>query len=340
MNEYNNVSNPINQTQVPDMIMDDDLKVKIIGFGALNLDKLYYVDKIIGHDEETFIKNETQVPGGSAANTIIALSKLGILTSYIGKISTDDEGDILETNLAEHGVYLNHLIYADKGNSGKVIGLIDNNGVRSLYVDPGVNDDIKIEELNHFFINQAKIIHYTSFVGESFQTQKQLIDKLNDKIILSFDPGMLYVKKGVKELEKILKRTNILLMNKNEIIELFQKHYQEKHNLKTPPTFRDIATYLIKDGIDTVVIKDGSNGAYAINQKEEVKIPAYQVEPIDTTGAGDFFNSGFLYSYLNNYSLQNSVKIGNWIASQSIKNKGLKSLPTKEELEEFIKNLN
>ena len=47
---------------------------------------------------------------------------------------------------------------------------------------------------------------------------------------------MLYVKKGVKELEKILKRTNILLMNKNEIIKLFQKHYQEKHKTKTKPT--------------------------------------------------------------------------------------------------------
>ncbi len=339
MNEYNNVSNPINQMQVPDMIMDDDLNVKIIGFGALNLDKLYYVNEIVGPDEETFIKKESHIPGGSGANTIIALSKIGILSSYIGKIAADDEGDILETNLAKYGVYLNHLIYSDKGKSGKVIGLIDNQGVRSLYVDPGVNDDIKIEEINHYFINQAKIVHYTSFVGESFQTQNQLIDKLNEKVILSFDPGMLYVKKGIKELEKILKRTNILLMNKKELIELFQTHYQEKHNLKTKPTFRDIATYLIEDGINTVVIKNGDKGAYAINNKEEVKIPSYKVEAVDTTGAGDFFNAGFLYGYINQYSLEKSVQIGNWIASQGIKNIGHESLPTKEELEKFIKTL-
>lgn len=339
MEEYNNVSNPIKPTQLPDTVIDDDLKVKIIGFGALNLDKLYYVDKIIGPDEETFIKQEEKIPGGSAANTIIALSKLGTTTSYIGKIATDDEGDILETNLAKNGVFLNHLIYSDEGQSGKVIGLIDEHGVRSLYVDPGVNDNIKIEEINHFFINQAKIIHYTSFVGESFQTQNQLIDKLNKDIILSFDPGMLYVKKGVKQLKKILNRTNILLMNKKELLELFQDYYQEKYETKNKPTFRDIATYLIQDGINTVVIKDGSNGAYALNEKEEVKIPSYKVDAVDTTGAGDFFNAGFLHAYINNYSLEKSVTIGNWVASQAIKTKGHESLPSKEELEKFIEKL-
>lgn len=340
MNNYDNVSNNGNgDMELPDIVMDDDLKVKVIGFGALNLDKLYYVDKIVGPDEETFIKDEIESPGGSAANTIIALSKLGVSSSYIGKIATDDEGDVLETNLAKYGVYLNHLIYADKGHSGKVLGFVDNEGLRSLYVNPGVNDDIKIDELNHYFINQAKLIHYTSFVGDSFNTQKELIDKLNNDIILSFDPGMLYVDKGVKELEKILKRTNILLMNKNELLKLFKDYYMEKYSVNEELTFRDIALYLVNEGIDTVVVKNGSEGAYAINKFEEVKIPAFKVDAVDTTGAGDFFNAGFLYAYLNDYQLKDCVTIGNWLASKSITAKSLESLPSIDELEGFYKSL-
>lgn len=339
MSEKNNDLNLRSDTIIPtpDEIMDDDLKVKVIGFGALNLDKLFYVDTIVGPDEETFIKDETSSPGGSAANTMIALSKLGISTSYIGKIAADDDGDVLEMNLAKNGVYLNHLIYAEEGHSGKVLGFVDNEGIRSLYVDPGVNDEIKIEELNHYFINQTKIIHYTSFVGDSFHAQNELLDKLNDSVILSFDPGMLYVQKGVKGLRNILHRTDILLMNKNELMILFEDYYKEKFNLNEDDelTFRDISVHLLEDGIDTVVVKNGSNGVYAINSHQEVKIPAYKVEVVDTTAAGDCFNAGFLYGYLKNYTLENCCKLGNWVAALSITEKGLDNLPNKKDVTEF-----
>ena len=72
-------------------IYDNDLNAEIIGFGALNVDKLYSVDRIVSHDEESFIKNETVTPGGSAANTIVGLARLGCSTSIIGKIAEDDE---------------------------------------------------------------------------------------------------------------------------------------------------------------------------------------------------------------------------------------------------------
>ena len=73
-------------------IYDNDLNAEIIGFGALNVDKLYSVENIVGKDEESFIKSGTSTPGGSAANTIVGLSRLGCSTSIIGKIAEDDDG--------------------------------------------------------------------------------------------------------------------------------------------------------------------------------------------------------------------------------------------------------
>ncbi|MCQ2964220.1 MAG: carbohydrate kinase family protein [archaeon] len=324
-----------------DEIVYDAIDVDVIGFGALNVDKLYKVANIAGIDGESFIKGEENNPGGSAANTIIGLSKLGLITSYIGKIAGDEEGDLLEYNLMINDVYTNNLIYADKGNSGKVLGFISDDGDRELYVDPGVNDEISIDEINPLNINQTKILHYSSFVGDSINAQKELLDIIDDSIILSFDPGMLYAEYGVEYIESILKRTNILLINEKELKILFEDYYKEKLNINDDKelSFRDLAVYLRDDGIDTVVVKRGSQGVYAINNNDfEVKAPAFEVDAVDTTCAGDSFNAGFLFAYLNEYDLAKSCVIANWVASKSVQGVGISTLATKEELMEFIEN--
>lgn len=307
------------------LILDNDIEVDVIGFGALNVDKLYNVENIACKDQESFIKSQKDTPGGSAANTIIGLSKLNKKTSIIGKIAEDDDGEIIELNLGLNGVYTNNLIYSQKGSTGKVLGFVDKKGNRALYVDAGVNDEIKIAEINPRNVNVAKIIHYTSFVGDSFKTQIELLDDLKEDMILSFDPGMIYVQKGLDELKPILDRTNILLINQQEIKALYG-------DLEIPK----IAKMLLDSGIETIVVKKGSDGVYAMNSKEECELKALKSNVVDTTGAGDSFNSGFLYGYLNNYNLKECCMIGNFTASKAIENIGIKNFPPESEVKKFI----
>ena len=141
-------------------------------------------------------------------------------------------------------------------------------------------------------------------------------------------------------MSNILERTDILLINENELKILFENHYKEKLGIDGELSFRDLAVYVRNDGIDTVVVKRGSDGAYAINKKdEEVKIPAFKCEAVDTTAAGDSFNAGFIYSYLKGYDLAKSCIIANWVASKSVQSIGISGLPSLEELEEFIESL-
>ena len=324
-----------------DEIVYDAINVDVIGFGALNVDKLFHVTTIAEIDGESYIKDEEDSPGGSAANTIIGLSKFGCSTSYIGKIANDSEGDLLEYNLMINNVLLNNLIYSDTGNSGKVLGFVAENGDRALYVSSSVNEEISIDEINPLNVNSAKIIHYSSMFGESFNTQKELLKFLNDDILLSFDPGLLYAEKGVDELKEFLERTNILLINENELKILFEEHYANELGKGIGElTFRDLAVLVRDGGIDTVVVKRGAEGAYAINSKdEEVKIPAFKCDAVDTTAAGDSFNSGFLYAYLNGYDLAKSCTIANWVASKSVQAMGVSGQPNLKELEEFLESL-
>lgn len=306
-------------------IFDNDLNAEVIGFGALNVDKLYSVENIVGADEESFIKSQTDTPGGSAANTIVGLARLGVDTSIIGKIAEDEGGDLIEYNLAVNGVYTNNLIYSDTGSTGKCLGFVDSNGERCLYIDPGVNDEIKVGEINPLNIMRCKIMHYTSFVGDSFNAQIDLLELLSQETLLSFDPGMLYVQKGFDALKPILERTNILLINESELRLLC-------NNNEAP--LKELVIAFLDLGIETVVVKQGSSGVYAINNNEECHVEAFKCDVVDTTGAGDSFNSGFLYSYLKGYDLEKSCKIANWVASRAIQGFGMEKFPSLKELED------
>ncbi len=102
-------------------------------------------------------------------------------------------------------------------------------------------------------------------------------------------------------------------------------------------SFRDLALKICDDGIETVVVKRSSKGAYGINSDDdEVKVPIFEVEPVDTTAAGDSFNAGFLYGYVNGFDLEKSITIGNWVASRSVCGIGISALPNKEDLDKFL----
>ncbi|MCK9150726.1 carbohydrate kinase family protein [Methanobacterium alcaliphilum] len=284
-------------------------KFDVVGFGALNMDQLHYVDKLAGADEESFITGVSESCGGSAANTTIGLSRMGLKTGFLGKVSGDREGNTLLNNLIQEKVNTDGVTVSSSGRSGRVMGFVDKQGQRSLYVDPGVNDLILMEDIDLSYLNHTQFLHLTSFVGDSFKAQEELISEIRDKIKISFDPGRIYVEKGFESLERILNRTDILLINEVELELLLKNRYE---------SYIQGAKLLLKEGIGLVVVKRGSQGSYAVNDEFEVSMPCLDVKCVDTTGAGDAFNAGLLYSLIQNYSLKEGCEFANYVASKCI----------------------
>ena len=300
----------------------------IVGFGALNLDKIYRVDKIPGRDEEGLVKDLEMHPGGSAANTIVGLARFGIPTAFIGKIGSDEEGRILLSDFEREGVDTSAIIKAE-GRSGTAMIFVDDDGHRAILVDPGVNDTIRFEEINLKAMEKAKLIHLTSFIckngNDSFESQKRIVEEL--KIETSLDPGMPYVEKGLRELEPLIRNLSIFMPNRMEIESLMNLDY------------KDAAKEVISMGCKLVVVKMGEKGCYVTDGREEVVVKAFHSKPIDTTGAGDAFNAGFLYGYLKGFGLEDCGKLGNWVASKNIQRVGARTgFPDKEEVERFLKD--
>ncbi len=298
-------------------------RLDIIGFGALNVDKLFKVNKIAGAEEEGFIKDCEETCGGSAANTIVGLARLGCKTGFIGKIANDREGKMLLEDFYRECVDVSGIIHAQRGRSGTVMGFIDEKGERALYVDPGVNDTIDFDEINKEYASNTHYIHLTSFVGEkSFQTQKRLIEELPENVKVSLDPGELYARKGLAVLESIIRRTYVLMPNQREL-EL----------LTGAKEYKKGAEILLEKGVKIVAVKLGSKGCYVTNGKENHQINRFNVKVVDTTGAGDAFCAGFLYGLIDGKSLYECGKIGNFVASRCIMKIGARTgLPHLEDL--------
>jgi ribokinase len=296
----------------------------VVGFGALNVDKLFRVNRLAKAEEESFIEDYAEACGGSAANTAVGLARLGCKVGFIGKVGCDREGDLLLKDFRAEGVDTTGTIRTEQGESGSVLGFVDKKGARALYIDSGVNDTITLDEVNSRYASRARFLHLTSFVGaKSFQTQKRLLDAISDSVKVSFDPGTLYARKGYAAMESILKRTYVLMPNAIELTLLTGEINYCKG-----------ADIMIGRGVKIVAVKLGGDGCYVTDGRERHLIKPFKVNVVDTTGAGDAFCAGFLYGLINEKSLVDCSRLGNFVASRCIMKMGARAgLPFAMDLE-------
>lgn len=305
----------------------------VLGFGALNLDRIYYVDRIVRPDEEGFISSTENHPGGSAANTIVGLSRLGTKTGYIGKVAEDDGGRILLNDLSFEGVDTTGVSVTNNQNdrSGECLIMVDGRGDRGILVDPGVNDTISIADVDMDQVNSAALIHLTSFVcrnsDTSFKTQKHVAASTTADI--SLDPGTLYAERGMEALMEFISQARVVLPS--------------EHELKLMTGCEDVregASMLIDAGAQWVAVKMGAQGCYVADGSIKRQIPAQKVNVVDTTGAGDAFNAGFIYGMLQGKDIVACTLMGNITASIKITKRGARSgLPHMDQLDAAITGL-
>jgi ribokinase len=292
-----------------------------VGFGALNLDKLFKVNMIAKEEEEGSVLGFKESAGGSAANTVVGLARLELKTGFIGKVAADREGNFLLDEFRKEGVDVNGIAVSERGRSGMVMGFINPKGDRALYVDPGVNDQIGFNDINLDYVSGTKFLHLSSFVGEKpFKAQNQLIEQLSS-VKISFDPGAIYARKGLEVLKPIIKKSYVMFPNGIEV------------KLLTGQDYKEGAATFIKLGADLVAVKLGKRGCYVTDGKQSHLIEAYKVEVVDTTGAGDAFCAGFLYGLIKQKDMYECGKLGNFVASRCISKMGARTgLPKLEDL--------
>jgi ribokinase len=294
-----------------------------IGFGALNVDKLFRVNKLAAAEEESFITSSEETCGGSAANAMVGLARLGCKVGFLGKVADDSEGRMLIDDFHREGVDTKGIIRQKGGRSGLVMGFVDEEGDRALYVNPGVNDTITFGEISKEYAFQTNFLHLTSFVGEkSFSAQKKLIENLPLYVKLSLDPGELYARKSLTGLLPLVRRAFVMMPNLGELELLTGMNDYSKG-----------ARILQKTGVKVVAVKLGPKGCFVTDGKKSHLIRSFRVRVVDTTGAGDAFCAGFLYGLISGATLYECGRLGNFAASRCIMRMGARpGLPRLKDL--------
>jgi len=306
--------------------------IEVIGFGAMNIDRLYRVQRVLV-DGEAPIMQQTLAPGGSAANTIYGLAKLGIKTGFIGAIGDDDDGKLLLHDFQSRGVDISQIKIKSGAATGSVLCLTDKRGRRALYVSPGANSLLTWQDINFQYLNQARIIHLSSFVAdEQFHLQHQVLSAISPSVMVSLAPGALYANRGWDALAPWVSRASILFVNQHEM------------RVLTGEEFEAGARRCLKQGCGIVVVTLGKgidrgkqpSACYINDGAREYYIEAQRGKRgavIDTTGAGDAFATGFLYGLLKGKNLMECGLLGQVVARFAISKMGARAgLPTLRQL--------
>ena len=279
----------------------------VVGFGALNLDRLYYKRAITLRGKQQPPGSVFECPGGSAANTIAWLADMGCSTGFIGAVGNDTDGKTILHDFKKRGVDTTNITLL-KGHSGLVTGFVESNGERSLYPYSGVNDKLTLKRKAIAYASKARFLHLTSFVNDlQLNEQEKLAALVHNKVKISFSPGDIYAEKGIGKLKPLLEKSHVVFLNQEEIEQL------------TGLAYKKGALLLCKMGVKITVITLGSQGCYVLSKKEKITVPCRKCKPLDTTGAGDAYAAGFLAGLLENKKIKECGRLGNQTARQCIR---------------------
>ena len=313
----------------------------VVGVGSLNKDLIYEVEgleiagqsftpgaEIIGTTERyRSVLDAVEIEGhllkksggGSAANAVHSLSRMGFSTGFIGTVGNDPDGEFLVRSMG--GVDCSHVKRTT--TTGACISLIAEQD-RSLLLLPNANDELRITEDDVDYANGFTIAHLSSFAADpALKEQTILVNSLNSDVMVSFDPGEVYAKKGLDAIHPIVKRSSIMFVNDREV-----------RNITGQSGVAGVAD-LLRMGPETVVLKMGAAGSTIFSGGANHFIPAKRVLVMDKTGAGDVYASGFLAGILRGWSVEDCGVFATLAAAGSVAAVGREGYPDIKMLERY-----
>jgi ribokinase len=275
----------------------------ILALGTCNADFLMNVPNFSSADDEVDIENLSISLGGSATNFAVAVSRLGLNSGIMARIGKDHYGKYIASELKKEEVNTERLVFIDE-KTGMAFIAIEPDGERSIYTFMGANSKFKLKNDDINYIRCSQILHVTGMYIEVVEEASKHAN------LLSLNPGTLLSSYGINALEKILKRTDIIFLNKKEV------------SLLTGKSCDEGAELLVETGVPLVVVTLGKDGSKAYSEEGQIYSPTTELNVLDTTGAGDSFAAGFITAFFNKKQIKECLKQGNQSASNCVTNLG------------------
>lgn len=293
--------------------------MKALVFGSLNIDKVYSLAHLPEKGETLRCKDYELHVGGKGLNQAIALKKAGFDVAMAGAVGTD--GAFLKAHLDENGVDTS-LLLTTNGYTGHAIIEVDPDGQNQMVLFAGANIAITPaycdKVLEDFGKGDLLLMQYETSCVE-YMTKKARKKGLT----VALNPSPY-----VKELNDFpYENVDILILNESEGISITGENDIQKA----------VSALLERTNGGKVVLTLGGDGAVFAAGKEYVQVPAFRVNAVDTTGAGDTFTGYFLNAYLQGAQPKEALTRASAASSIAVTKKGAaETIPTQEETEAFL----
>lgn len=281
--------------------------------------------------------------GGAPANTACGLAKLGITVSFMGKVGDDPFGHFLKQTLEQNNVSTSHLVLSKTYPTTLAFVSLTKNGERDFVFYKGAHDTVEPKEVslpkNLFLFHFGSLTQITDTAKKT--TEILLKQAKKQKTIISYDPNIR------ESLWKDLSLARKVILETAKHVDIMKLNEEEALLLSGAKNINTASKKLFTKNLDSLFITLGSKGCYYKTRHFEGLVSSgVQVDAIDTTGAGDAFNAGYIYALLKEKQLFSSMKQdhlerlmkqANIIAALTTTKKGaITAFPTQKELKKYL----
>jgi sugar/nucleoside kinase (ribokinase family) len=270
--------------------------------GEINLDLILYgLPEDMPVERELLGSGFKATLGGSSSILAHNLAMLGTRVGFISQVGRDEMGEIALSRLAESGVDLSQVMHLDRVDTGVTL-LLPHGQRRHILTYLGAMAEMTVTDLNLAYLTSAHHFHLSSlFLQTGLQPGLPgLFDQLKAAgMTISLDTNDDPSDTWGGVLDPLLDRIDVLLPNEDEMMRIAGKSTLEE------------ALDAMAQRVPLIVVKCGSKGAVVQQGNKRHWVSPLSVEAVDTIGAGDSFNAGFLSSYLKGQDPLRAAAMGN-----------------------------
>lgn len=304
---------------------------RITVVGSFSMDLTVTMSQFPKEGQTIIGKKMLKNPGGKGANQCIACARLGGDTEMIGMLGNDENGRIIKDLFVQEGIEVSHVLTTNQEPTTIALIEIDETGQNKIVVVPAANFVYSTDDLKAV----KDVIAQTEMVVAQLEMRLDVVEELARMCEELHVPMILNPAPAAALSDELLKRVTYLTPNETELSVIAQ------HPVDTLEEIKQAAQLLLDRGVQHVVATLGDKGALLADSTGMKVIEGYPVQAIDTVAAGDSFNGALAKALVDGKSLEESIRLANAVGALTVTRHGaVPSLPTKEEVEEFIKSRN
>lgn len=295
----------------------------IVGIGVCTVDHLMTVPNMPGDNVNMRGSAYVQQPGGLASCALVAAARLGARTRIIAQIGDDDAGRYIRRDLESEGVDTSLLHTRPGGSSHVSLILVDeNSGDRSIITRLPTAAPIGLGEINRQDITDAKVLFVDSISELTLQAARWARDA-GMQVVL--DPAQPY-----EQIKELLDYVDVPIVPQQ-----WARAWMPNRPLEA------VAEALRRAGADIAVVTMGERGSLVFWEDGLEHVPAFPVDVVDTTGAGDAYHGGFMFALLQNWDVPAVARFASAVGSLNCRALGgRQALPTRNEVDALLATSN